>query len=93
MDEDVQERKGSEEKHDLTGLCPGPRRFALGAEMHRPQRKREGPVLDPSRISASGSVLGVLASMFLSPGQLSRSVSQGAIWRGVQGENNFKIGT
>jgi len=44
--------------------------------MDRPGRKREGPVSDPSRISASGSVLGVLASMFLSPGQLARSVSQ-----------------
>ena len=57
------------------------------------RRKREGPALDPSRISDSGSVLGVLASMFLSPGQLSRSVSQGTVLLGFQGEKQFEIGT
>jgi hypothetical protein len=75
------------------GLCPGPRRLPLGAEMDRCQRKREGPVSDPSRISASGSVLGVLASMFLSPGQLARSVSALLFLWDFPCEKEFKIGT
>ena len=77
----------------LTGLCPGPRRFTLGAEMIAPRRKREGPVSDPSRISASGSVLGVLASMFLSPGQFARSVSQGRFPARNSGEIAWETGT
>ena len=93
MDEGVQEREGIGKQTFHTGLCPGPRRLTLGAEMIGLRRKREGPVLDPSRISASGSVLGVLASMFLSPGQLSRSVSRWAVLRDFQGEKEFKIGT
>jgi hypothetical protein len=90
MDEGVQEREGIRKRTFHTGLCPGPRRLTLGAEMLGLRRKREGPVLDPSRISASGSVLGVLASMFLSPGQLSRSVSQGAVYRGIWGCKNLQ---
>ena len=93
MDEDVQEREGIRKRKIHTGLCPGPRRLALGAEMIGPGRKREGPASDPSRISASGSVLGVLASMFLSPGQLARSVSQWAVLWNLRLQKYFKTGT
>jgi len=90
MDEGV--RKGREKETEvLTGLCPGPRRFSLGAEMVALRRKREGPVSEPSRISASGPVLGVLASIVLSPGQLAGSVSHCSDLQGNSGKSKILL--
>jgi hypothetical protein len=92
MDEVVQGRKGSEEDLLFYGALPRTPAFALGAEMVWRQRKREGPVLNPSRISASGSVLGVLASISYPPASsLVVYLLCAHCWKS-DGKNNSKLG-
>jgi hypothetical protein len=91
MDEGVQERKGSEEDLLFDGALPRTPAFALGAALVWRQRKRAGPGLD-SRISASGSVLGVLASISYPPASsLVVYLLRAHCWK-IDGKNNSKVG-